>query len=99
MVESRLQLVGQESDDISQIGAPPQEPKINKIAGDVLVLALTALSQRAIDAISRLFTLLTVASVFVLWYVAPPEPSIYQLVKLGAYAAFILGVNLIVRRK
>lgn len=95
---SRLQLVGQETDDLTQVTAP-QESKINKIAGDALLLALTALSQRAIDGLSRLFTLLTVASAFVLWYVAPPDPNVYQLIKLALYGVFILGANLIVRRR
>ena len=94
MAESRLQLVGEET----EVFPAPKESKLNKIAGDALLLALTALSQRAIDGLSRLFTLLTVASAFVLWYVTP-NPNAYQLAQLGGYAIFVLGINWIVRRK
>ena len=99
MTESRLQLVGQEiqSDEAFAVEAP-KESKLNKISADALVLALTALSQRFIVALANLFTLLTVASAFVLWYVTP-DPSVYQLVKLGLYALFVLGANWIVRRR
>ena len=97
--ESRLQVVGQEiAPDPFPIDPPVKEPLVNKIAGDAIVLALTALSQRAVVALANLFTLLTVASAFVLWYVTP-EPNTYQLVKLAIYGAFVLGANWIVRRR
>lgn len=100
---SRLQLVGQENQSDSSpfpVAQPPgrQEPRLNKIAGDALVLALTALSQRFIVALASLFTLLTVASAFVLWYVTP-VPDTPQLIKLGLYGLFVLGANWIVRRR
>lgn len=89
---SRLQLVGQETqpDDPLPVG--------NKIATDALLLALRALSQRFVIALSNLFTLVTVASAFVLWY-ATPQPDILQLIKLGGYGLFVLGINWIIRRR
>lgn len=91
--KSRLQVVGQEIDESSA----PQEPRINKIAGDVVLLALSTLSQKAVVSLAALFTLATVASAFILWYVTP-EPNVYQLIKLGLYGLFVLGANWIVRR-
>jgi hypothetical protein len=93
---NRLQLVGQEiqPDEI----LPVEQPKINKIAGDAIVLALTALSQRFVTALASLFTLLTVASAFALWYVTP-DPNVFQLVKLAMYGIFVLGANWIVRSR
>lgn len=62
-----------------------------------VTLALKALSQRALVAVSDLFTLLTVFSAFWLWH-SIPEPSIYQLVGLGMYGVFVLAANVIVRK-
>ena len=94
--ESRLQVVGQETEpDPFPI---EKEPRVNKIAGDAIVLALTALSQRTVVGLSNLFTLLTVTSAFALWYVTP-DPNTYQLVKLAMYGVFVLGANWIVRRR
>lgn len=62
----------------------------------VLLLALKALSQRAIAALADLFMLATVGSAFVLWYLTP-RPDIYQIVSLSIYSAFILAANWIVR--
>ena len=99
MAESRLQVVGQENvpDDPFPVGQP-QSPIGSKIAGDAIVLALTALSQRATVALASLFTLLTIGSAFWLWYVTP-DPNTYQLIKLAMYGMFVLGANWIVRRR
>jgi hypothetical protein len=97
MAESRLQVVGQEAEpDPFPVG--PSKPIGSKIATDAIALALTALSQRAITGLAALFTLLTVASAFVLWYVTP-DPNTFQLIKLALYGAFVLGANWIVRRR
>jgi hypothetical protein len=80
---------------------PPQTPTspdpLQRIGFEALMLGLKALSQRTLDALSRLFTLLTVASAFWLW-MTMPHPDVFQLVSLGGYAAFVLAVNVIVRR-
>lgn len=96
MVESRLQVVGQET---APDPFPVAPPKIgSRIATDAIALALSALSQRAIIGLANLFTLLTVASAFVLWYVTP-DPNTFQLIKLALYGAFVLGANWIVRKR
>lgn len=64
---------------------------------DILLLSLQALSKRAIVALSNLFCLLTVFSVFVLFYNIP-KPDTYQIVALTIYAVFVLAANAIVRR-
>ena len=63
----------------------------------MLYLGLKALSQRALVALSALFTLLTVASAFALWWRVLPDPSVFQLIGLGLYAIFILAVHLVRR--
>lgn len=98
MAESRLQVVGQEETPDPFPVAEPKPPIGTRFAGDAIALALSALSQRALVALSSLFTLLTVASAFWLWYVTP-EPNTYQLIKLALYAIFVLGANWIVRRR
>ncbi len=86
--ESRLQLVGTED----------EAPKGTQFASDILLLALKALSQRALTAIASLFTLLTVISAFWLALQVAVNPTIYQLIVLGLYLVFIGAINLIVRR-
>lgn len=76
---------------------PPAE-RAQAAALSAIMLALKALSQRAIVALANLFTLLTVGSVFWLWLTIP-NPNVLQLVELGMYAAFVLAANWIVRRK
>ena len=81
--------------------APSPAPKTSVIdwgALQLLCVALTALSQRALVALGQCFTLLTVASAFYLWYLTP-EPTDRQIVSLTIYAGFVLAINLIVRRR
>ena len=75
--------------------APAQESSLHINA---LMLALSALSQRALVALSKLFTLLTVASAFALWWPTLPSPSVYQIIALTIYAIFLLSINWLVRR-
>ena len=79
------------------------EPKKSNSVGETvginaLMLGLGALSQRTIVGLSRLFTLLTVASAFWLFYSIRAEPSVPQLVLAGIYSAFVLTANFIVRK-
>jgi hypothetical protein len=101
---TRLTAVGEE--EIGLVGTaapeengPPIAPRSQTISIQMLTIALKALSQRAVIAVSNLFMLLTAASVFVLWYNAPAEPSTSQLVRLGLYGVFVLVLNIIHRRK
>lgn len=78
--------------------AQPKQPFINGVSIQMMSMALTALSQRAVAALAQCFTLLTVGSAFWLWYLTP-EPSDRQIVSLTLYALFVLAINVIVRRK
>jgi len=78
--------------------APPKTAAIDWGALQLLGVALTALSQRALVALSACFTLLTVGSAFYLW-MTTPEPTEKQIVSLTIYAVFVLAINVISRRK
>lgn len=75
----------------------PLAPRGQKIATDALLLALKALSQRALAATRDIFTLLSVGSVWWLWN-ALPDPSPTQITSLSIYALFVLVANVIVRK-
>jgi hypothetical protein len=68
----------------------------NGVAVRLIQLALAALSQRALVAVADLFTLLTVASAFWLWW-SIPAPNDRQIIALSIYACFVLAANWIVR--
>ena len=87
------------SDDETEIAPPsPRESLSDTIGINALMIGLGALSKRTLVALAQLFTLLTVASAFALWWRVLPDPSVYQLVGLSIYAVFLLIVNWLVRR-
>jgi hypothetical protein len=65
----------------------------------MMMLALGALSKRAVVALESLFTAAAVASAWALWYGVEKDPNPLQLVWLGMYAAFILAVEFVRRKK
>ena len=73
-------------------------PEDHSASTATLLLALKALSQRALIAVDNLFTLITVGLGFYLWMVTP-DPNDKQIISLSIYAAFTLAANWIVRRK
>ena len=69
-------------------------------AADVMMLALKALSQRALVSLAALYSLLTFGCVFFLAYlIIPNDPTVPKLVGLGGFAVFVLTLNLIERHK
>lgn len=76
---------------------PKSDSAAAGVSTELLLISLQALSKRAIIALSNLFCLLTVGSVFVLFYNIP-KPDAYQIVALTIYAVFVLAANAIVRR-
>lgn len=64
----------------------------------MLLLALSALSKRALTGISAGFTLCLVASAWWLWDSVLPNPTTPQLIGLGGYALFCVVID-VVRRK
>lgn len=89
----RLEVV----EDDNEPAVPPD--RRDEHAAQALMLALTALSQRALVALASLFSLATVASVFWLGMAISSNPSPYQIATLAIYAGFVIAVNIIVRRK
>jgi hypothetical protein len=79
-----------EDDDPPIAKAPPEVSAV--------MLALKALSQRALTAVTDCFTLVTVGSAWWLWW-STPDPTYNQIVSLSIFAAFVLAANVIVRRK
>lgn len=82
-------------DETSESAQPAQQ----EAATAMLALALRALSQRAITAAASLFTLLTVASAFWLALQIAVNPTPYQLTCFALYLAFVVGINIIVRKR
>lgn len=77
--------------------APAKAPVLNRVSIEMMSMALSTLSQRALVALAACFTLLTVGSAFWLWFVTP-DPTDRQIISLTIYAAFVLAINVIVRR-
>jgi hypothetical protein len=84
--------------DAAPVTPQPKQPILNRVSIEMMSMALSALSQRALIALAACFTLLTVGSAFFLWW-QTPEPTDRQIVSLTIYAAFVLAINVIVRRK
>lgn len=87
-----FRIVGVEDDD----PAPQPSPQEQAVAIKMLQVALGALWQQFTVAVANCFVLLAAASVFILFYVAPPDPSVKQLTMLGLYAGFILIASFMV---
>lgn len=82
----------------------PGAPKSENSDAVMLALArkamtLETLAQRTLVSLASLFTLLTMASAFALWWRVLPDPSVMQLVGLGIYAALVLAINILPGRK
>lgn len=65
----------------------------------MLLLALRALSQRALTAITNLMTIVLVASVWFLAWTILPQPTPLQLGGVGGYAFFVLLIEMVRRRR
>ena len=80
-------------------GATVTSPGHDAATG-ALLLALQALSKRAIVALESCFTLITVALVF--WISMPilsATPTINQLIGLGTFSIFVLIANWLVLKR
>lgn len=75
--------------------APTQQEQA--VATKMIYMALAALGQRFVVAVAAMFTMLTVASAFVLWLLTP-DPNTKQLIGMGMYCLFLLSVNFMVIR-
>ena len=80
------------------VPAPTKTSAVDWGALQLLGIALTALSQRALVALSACFNMALVGSAFALWYLTP-DPNPHQITSLGMYAAFVLAAIYLNRRK
>jgi hypothetical protein len=80
----------------TEVEPTPQAASAVHIA--MLTIALKALSQRALVAATDLFTLITCAGAWWLWYLTP-NPNPQQIAHNSIFAVFVLAANWIVRRK
>ena len=94
--------MAKENPGFEVVGGTEAEPKPaapdHGVAIAMLTIGLKALSQRALTAATDLFSLLTIASAFWLWW-SIPSPNDRQLIGLSLYGLMILAINVIVRRK
>jgi hypothetical protein len=99
-LENRLKQVGNDRPaDLTPNSIPEKTHNpLEDAATAMLLLGIKTLSQRALVALSNIFTLLTCVSAFVLWQDVLPNPNSYQLTGLGLYGVFILLLH-IVRQK
>ncbi|HSV26236.1 MAG TPA: hypothetical protein VLJ17_24830 [Xanthobacteraceae bacterium] len=95
MAKTEFKVVEDDDAGPFALKAPPEKQDV--VAENMLMLALRALSQRAIAAIADLFTIVTVSSAWWLW-ASTPDPNVHQIVSLTVYALFVLAVNTIVRK-
>lgn len=90
-----FQQVAVEEDTAAQVVQHPSAAQATNVSAHMLAIALKALGQRAVVALSSLFTSMLVLSAWWLWLQAPAEPSVRQLVGLGLYGLFVLAVLVI----
>ena len=78
--------------------ASPAPPERDRLDVNLLALGLKTVSQRFVAALVNLFTLVTMAGTWFLWW-KTPDPNPAQIVSLTIFAAFVLAANWLVRRK
>jgi hypothetical protein len=78
--------------------AAKPDPALVSHNATMLMLALRALSQRSLTAITNLFSLILVGAVFALAWVTLPNPGNSQLIELCGFAVFCLLIDIVRRR-
>lgn len=68
------------------------------MAAEIMGIALGALSKRAVVAVSSLFTAAALLSVWWLFALCLPAPTVLQLVGLTIYGVFVLLLEFVRRR-
>ena len=94
--------VVEEPDSSPERSSKAETSHTETVAFAGLMLALKALSQRAVVALEACFTLVTVLLVWALWWRIIDEPTTNQIAALTLFAAFVLLANVLVlfrRRK
>ena len=90
---SRLRQVGSDVEVPEAAPAPAPVTRRDQAALGMIVIALKALSERAIVAAGHLAAMAALASVWWLFASAiPADPSVHQLIALGLYGWLVLAV-------
>ena len=89
----------QEEAEAQVIAHPSANDGAAKIAAEGVMLALRALSQRALVALSTLFTAAGLLSAFWLWSTVLPSPTDRQLIGVSLYGIFLLALEIVRRRR
>lgn len=76
----------------------PSQPRGQKFAIDAITLGLKTLSQKTLVALSTCFTGAGLLGAWLLWDSVLPNPTTFQLIGLGEYAAFFLALEFVRRR-
>lgn len=87
-----------DDDEAPQVRPEPRPTQGQDPAFSALMLALKTVSQKTLIALSRLTSLIMVASVFWL-FMSIPDPHTTQLIWGGMYAVFILVLQFFVSRR
>ena len=98
MAQPRIQLIGEEHVD-PPATAPAQQDVQEAQLRALLLTSLRALGQRATTAITNLFSLGLVLSVWLLVSRVLDDPTPLRLYALGGYAMFCLSVDVVRRRR
>lgn len=77
-----------------------ERPAKPDAATGMLLLALQALSKRAVIALESCFSLITVSLAFVVAYpILTSTPTVNQLIGLGTFSVFVLVANWLVLKR
>lgn len=91
-------LIGEQDVPDEAPTAPTNTAALTKLNTEMLMLALRALSNRAMTAVTNLFTIGLVVSAWMLWSRVLDNPTDRQLAALGGYAVFCIAVDVVRRR-
>ena len=98
MAQPRIQLIGEEHVDPPAPGPNQQDVQEAHLRA-LLLTSLRALGQRAITAVTNLFSFGLVLSVWLLVSRVLDDPTPLRLYALGGYAGFCLAVDIVRRRR
>lgn len=91
----KFQVLAEE--ELAEAPAPKTPDEASQRNMQLLLLSLRVASQRAVTAVSHLFTGAMVGSALLLWWTVLPAPTTLQLVGLAMWGCFILAVECIRR--
>jgi hypothetical protein len=101
VVQDSIRLIGGKDDPPPPAPPPPGAPQaaLERFNAALLLTALRAVSQRALTAVTDLFSLFLAASVWVLADRALPSPTWPQLALLAGYGVFVIALDAVRRRR